>query len=114
VLLLAASALGGCAARSAGSYCDVLSAAEADWTDAGSTLKDPAAATRFVATLTRIEASAPEEVRADWASLRALVQKFTVPDPDLTALTRQMQGFETSAKRIEIHAKETCGVDLGK
>lgn len=113
VLLLSATSLGACSAGSAGSYCDALKTAEADWKDAGATLKDPASAARFVATITQIEASAPEEVKADWASLRVLVAKFTVAKPDLAALTKQMQGFEASAKRIETHAEETCGVDLG-
>ncbi|CAN7413088.1 hypothetical protein LJR027_002468 [Terrabacter sp. LjRoot27] len=112
-LLLSATSLGACSSGSTGSYCDALTTAEADWKDAGATLKDPAAAARFVATITQVEASAPEEVKADWASLHALVAKFTVDQPDLTALTKQMQGFESSAKRIETHAKETCGIDLG-
>ncbi len=112
-LLLTATSVAACSSGSTGSYCDALTAAEADWKDAGATLKDPAAASRFVATITRIEASAPEEVKADWASLQVLVTKFTVAKPDLTALTKQMQGFESSAKRIETHAKETCGIDLG-
>ena len=114
VLLLSAMALGACQLGSAGSYCDALKTAEADWKDPGATLKNPAAAARFVATITQIEASAPDEVKADWASLRVLVAKFTVAKPDLAALTQQMQGFEASAKRIETHAKETCGVDLGR
>jgi ABC-type glycerol-3-phosphate transport system substrate-binding protein len=112
-LLLSATFLGACSSGSSGSYCDALTAAEESWKDAGTTLRDPAAATRLVTTITQIEASAPEEVRAEWASLRALVAKFTVPEPDLAALTKQMQGFESAAKRIETHAKETCGVDLG-
>jgi ABC-type glycerol-3-phosphate transport system substrate-binding protein len=103
-LLLSAAALGACS----------LSAAESDWKDAGATLRNPAAAARFAASLTAIEASAPEEVRSDWASLRVLVSKFTVAKPDLAALTTQMQGFERSARRIETHAKETCGIDLGR
>jgi ABC-type glycerol-3-phosphate transport system substrate-binding protein len=111
---LAALALAACSASSTGSYCDVLRSAESGWKDAGNTLEDPAAAARFAATIARVQASAPEEVKADWASLRTLVEKFTVANPDLTALTKQMQGFETSAKRIETHAKETCGVDLGR
>jgi hypothetical protein len=114
-LLLAATSLGACSSTgSPGSYCDALSAAEADWKDTGATLKDPAAAARFVATITAIESTAPEEVKADWASLRTLVQQFTVADPDLSALTKRMQGFEASAKRIEVHARETCQVDLSR
>ncbi|WP_256795124.1 hypothetical protein [Terrabacter sp. Ter38] len=113
-LLLTATSLGACSSGSTGSYCDALTAAEADWKDASSTLKDPAAAARFVATITSIEASAPEEVKADWAQLQVLVTTFTVAQPDLAGLTRRMQGFESSAKRIETHAKETCGIDLGR
>jgi ABC-type glycerol-3-phosphate transport system substrate-binding protein len=112
-LLLTATSVAACSSGSTGSYCDALTAAEADWKDAGATLKDPAAAARFVATITSVEASAPEEVRTDWASLRVLVAKFTVAKPDLTELTKHMEGFESSAKRIETHAKETCGIDLG-
>ena len=112
-LLLSATCLGACSSGSTGSYCDALTAAEADWKDEGATLADPASAARFVTTITQIETSAPEEVKADWAKLEVLVTEFTVPTPDLTALTKQMQGFESSAKRIETHAKETCGIDLG-
>lgn len=75
-------------------------------------LKDPAAASRLAASVTQVEASAPDEVKADWASLLTLVQKFTVAHPDLTGLTKQLQGFEASSKRIEVHARETCQVDL--
>ena len=95
-----------------GSYCDVLRSVQADWKGGSSTLRDPAAAARLASTITQIEASAPDEVKADWASLHTLVGKFTVADPDLAALTKQLQGFESSAKRIEVHAKETCQVDL--
>lgn len=111
-LLLASAALAGCSSASTGSYCDVLRSVQADWKGGSSTLRDPAAAARLASTITQIEASAPDEVKADWASLHTLVGKFTVADPDLAALTKQLQGFESSAKRVEVHAKETCQVDL--
>ena len=112
-LLLTATSVAACSSSATGSYCDALTAAEADWKDAGATLKDPAAAARFVASITTVEASAPEEVKPDWAALRVLVAKFTVAKPDLAEVTKHMEGFESSAKRIETHAKETCGIDLG-
>lgn len=113
-LVVAATTLAGCSSSSPGPYCDVLRSVQADWKGGSATLKDPAAAARFMTSVTEVEASAPDEVKADWASLRTLVQKFTVANPDLTVLTRQMQGFEASAKRIEVHARETCQVDLSR
>lgn len=112
VLALTCAALAGCSSTSTGSYCDVLRSVQADWKGSSATLQDPAAAARLAAAISRVEASAPEEVKPDWASLRTLVGTFTVAKPDLTALTKQMQGFESSAKRVEVHAKETCQVDL--
>jgi hypothetical protein len=85
---------------------------QADWKGSSATLQDPAAAARLASAITQVEASAPEEVKADWESLHTLVQKFTVADPDLAALTKQLRGFESSAKRVEVHARETCQVDL--
>ncbi|MGW5241985.1 hypothetical protein ACWEOW_23900 [Monashia sp. NPDC004114] len=62
----------------------------------------------------QIETTAPHEVRAEWASLESLFEKFTVDNPDLASLTPQLQAFEAAAKRIEAHATETCGIDLGQ
>ena len=113
VLLVTMTALGGCASSS-GDYCDVLRSVQADWKGGTAVLQDPAAAARFMTSVTEVEASAPDEVKADWASLRTLVQQFTVANPDLSGLTKRMQGFEASAKRIEVHARETCQVDLSR
>ncbi|GAA2478508.1 hypothetical protein GCM10009858_14920 [Terrabacter carboxydivorans] len=112
-LLLSGTTLAGCSSSS-GSYCDVLRSVQADWKGGIAPLKDPAAASRFAASVAEVEASAPDEVKPDWASLHTLVQKFTVANPDLASLTKQLQGFEASAKRIEVHAKETCQVDLSR
>ena len=112
-LLLAPAGLGACSSPAEQPYCDALVSAQAEWKGAGASLADPAAATRFLRTVTRIEQQAPDEVRADWQALHRLFAKFTVADPDLGALTTQLKGFQTSAKRIEAHARETCGVDLG-
>jgi hypothetical protein len=111
--LLGLLALGGCTSSSA-AYCDALASAEAEWTDAGASLANPAAATRFLRTVTRVEQVAPAEVRADWESLHTLFAKFTVAEPDLGAVTAQLKGFESSAKRIETHAEETCEIDLAR
>jgi hypothetical protein len=97
-----------------GSYCDALHAAESQWSTGGASLASKAAATRFVATVRQIEATAPDEVKSEWASLETLFEKFTVDNPDLTSLTQQMQSFESAAKKIETHAKETCGIDLSE
>jgi hypothetical protein len=112
-VLVSLLAAGGCSAGTPGPYCDALSSAQAEWKQAGASLADPAAATRFLRTVTRIEQEAPEEVRADWQALHTLFAEFTVANPDLGALTKQLGGFESSAKRIETHARETCGIDLG-
>jgi hypothetical protein len=113
-LLLAPAVLGSCSSASVQPYCDALVSAQAEWRDAGASLADPAAASRFLRTVTRIEQQAPDEVRADWKALHTLFAKFTVAHPDLGALTAQLKGFQSSAKRIETHARETCGVDLGR
>lgn len=113
-LVLAALPLAGCSQAGTGSYCEALTSAQAQWHDAGATLRDPAAAARLVASVRRVEASAPAEVKADWTSLRSLFEAFTVARPDLAALTQRMGSYESSAKRVETHAKETCGVDLGR
>ena len=112
-LLLTPAVLGSCSSAAEQPYCDALVSAEAEWRDAGASLADPAAASRFLRTVTRIEQKAPDEVRADWKALHTLFAKFTVANPDLGALTAQLKGFQSSAKRIETHAHETCGVDLG-
>lgn len=112
-LLLSTAVLGSCSPAPEQPYCDALVSAEAEWKDAGASLADPASASRFLRTVTRIEQQAPDEVRADWKALHTLFAKFTVANPDLGALTAQLKGFQSSAKRIETHAHETCGVDLG-
>lgn len=112
-LLLASTVLGACSSSPTGRYCDALASAQTEWKDAGASLADPPAATRFLRTVTSIEHEAPDEVRPDWQALHTLFAKFTVANPDLGALTKQLEGFESSAKRIETHARETCGVDLG-
>ncbi|MBC9823241.1 hypothetical protein [Terrabacter sp. MAHUQ-38] len=96
------------------SYCDAVRDAEQEWSEAGASLQDPAAAARLVTTVRRIEASPPDEVRADWRKLLDLFERFTVDNPDLSSLTKQLAGLESAAKRVETHAKETCGVDLGR
>lgn len=113
-LLLATLCLTGCSQSDTGTYCDALTSAQAQWKDTGAALRDPAAAARLVASVRRVEASAPPEVKADWTSLRTLFEKFTVARPDLAALTRQMPSFESAAKRVETHARERCGVDLAR
>jgi len=97
-----------------GAYCDVLHAAESEWSSAGTSLRSKDAAKHLVATVQRIEATAPEEVRAEWASLESLFERFAADNADLTVLPQQLQGFESAAKRIETHAKETCGIDLAQ
>ncbi|MEW1953775.1 hypothetical protein [Terrabacter sp. NPDC080008] len=113
-LALAVLPLGGCNDDDTTAYCDALGSAQAAWQDAGDGLEDPAAATRLVASVRQVEASAPPEVKGDWTSLRSLFEKFAAPRPDLAALTRQLQSFESAAKRVETHARETCGVDLAR
>ena len=93
-------------------YCDALQSAEADWSSAGASLQNKEAATHFLATVKQIEATAPEEVKSEWVSLESLFATFTVDKPDLTAVSKRMQDFEGAAKKIETHAKETCGIDL--
>lgn len=113
LLLTTALPLAACSNGST-SYCDAVTAAEQDWSAAGASLQDPAAAARLVTTVRRIEASAPDEVKADWRKLLDLFERFTVDNPDLRSLTKQLAGLESAAKRVETHAKETCGVDLGR
>jgi hypothetical protein len=95
-------------------HCDALHSADAQWSSAQASLRSKEAASRLVATLKRIEETAPDEERPDWVVLETLFERFTVYDPDLTDLTPQMQAFESAAKRIEAHATETCGIDLGQ
>jgi hypothetical protein len=114
LLLTTALPVAACSNGSTSAYCDAVTAAEQEWSEAGASLHDPAAAARFVTTVSRIEASAPDEVRADWRKLLDLFERFTVDNPDLSSLTKQLAGLESAAKRVETHAKETCGVDLGR
>ena len=65
------------------------------------------------ATTTQIELTAPDEVKSEWASLQTLFEKFATDTPDLSGVTPEMTQFEEAAKRIEAHAKATCGIDLG-
>ena len=114
ILLSSMLPISACSSGSSTAYCDALRSAESEWSAAGASLANKAAATKFVATVKQIEATAPDEVKAEWASLESLFQKFTVDNPDLTSLTQQMQGFESAAKKIETHAKEVCGIDLAQ
>ena len=116
VLLLAAVAsalLGGCAGSDQAAYCTALGNASSQWAQAGASLGDKAAATRFVATVKAVEVTAPDEVRSQWVALQALFERFATDHPDLSGVTGEMKSFEEAAKRIEVHAKETCGIDLG-
>ncbi len=81
-------------ARSAGAgspdttaYCAALKAADAQWSQAGASLEDKAAATRFVATVKAVELTAPDEVKSEWASLQTLFEKFATDAPDLSGVT---------------------------
>ncbi len=113
ILIAAVLSIGACSSAG-GPYCDALRSAESEWATAGASLQNKQAATHFVVTVKQIEVTAPDEVKSEWASLESLFEKFTVDKPDLTTLTQQMQGFEGAAKKIETHAKETCGIDLSK
>ncbi len=106
--------LTGCSATDTASYCAALQAADAQWDQAGASLGDKAAATSFVATVKVVELTAPDEVKGEWASLQTLFEKFATDAPDLTDVTPQLKDFEDAAKRIEAHAEETCGIDLGQ
>ncbi|HET8987742.1 MAG TPA: hypothetical protein VFN43_04450 [Humibacillus sp.] len=114
VATLASPLVSGCGTSDPTAYCAALKAAEVQWSQAGASLEDKAAATRFVATVKGIELTAPDEVKSDWASLQTLFEKFATDTPDLTGVTPEMKDFEDAAKRIEAHAKETCGIDLGQ
>jgi hypothetical protein len=115
-LLVAAvvpSLLQGCTGSDEAAYCTALRGASSQWAQAGASLEDKAAATRFVSAVKAVEATAPEEVRPQWVALQTLFEKFEADRPDLSAVTAEMKDFEAAAKRIEVHAKETCGIDLG-
>jgi len=114
VATAATSLLVGCSGSDSTAYCAALKAAGTQWAQAGASLEDKAAATRFVATVKSIELTAPDEVRSEWASLQTLFEKFATDTPDLSSITPEMKDFEEAAKRIEAHAKETCGIDLGQ
>jgi hypothetical protein len=114
-LVLATLPLAGCAGGSdTSAYCGALRAAQSQWKSAGASLSDRGAATRFVASVRTIEVAAPDDVRAEWTSLRTFFQKFAVDNPDLKGLTKQMAGYEATAKKVETHARATCGVDLSR
>ena len=114
-VLLAALVLGGCSGGpDTTAYCDALRAAQSQWKTAGASLADRGAATRFVASVRTIEVAAPDDVHAEWTSLRTFFQKFAVDDPDLKGLTQQMAAYEATAKKVETHARATCGVDLSR
>ena len=114
VALAVASLVCGCGASDTTAYCAALQAADTQWSQAGASLEDKAAATRFVATVQAIELTAPDEVKSEWASLQTLFEKFAADAPDLSGVTPEMKDFEDAAQRIEAHAKETCGIDLGQ
>jgi len=114
-LVLAALPLAGCGGGSdTTAYCGALRAAQSQWKSAGVSLADRGAATRFVASVRTIEAAAPDDVHAEWTSLRTFFQKFAVDAPDLKGLTQQMAAYEATAKKVETHARATCGVDLSR
>lgn len=114
VATIASPLVGGCGTSDTTAYCAALKAADAQWSQAGASLEDKAAATRFVATVKGIELTAPDEVKSEWASLQTLFEKFATDRPDLSSVTPEMKQFEEAAKRIEAHAKATCGIDLGR
>ncbi len=104
----------GCGTSDTTAYCAALQAADTQWSQAGASLEDKAAATRFVATVEAIELKAPDEVKSEWASLQTLFEEFATDAPDLSGVAPEMKDFEDAAQRIEAHAKETCGIDLGQ
>jgi hypothetical protein len=53
-------------------------------------------------------------VKGEWATLQTLFEKFATDAPDLADVTPELKDFEDAAKRIEAHAEETCGIDLGQ
>ncbi|HET7799587.1 MAG TPA: hypothetical protein VFL38_04145 [Humibacillus xanthopallidus] len=113
VATMASPLVGGCSSSDPTAYCAALKAADAQWGQAGASLEDKAAATRFVETVKGIELTAPDEVKSEWATLQTLFEKFATDTPDLSSVTPEMKDFEEAAKRIEAHAKATCGIDLG-
>jgi ABC-type glycerol-3-phosphate transport system substrate-binding protein len=104
----------GCGSPDTAAYCAALKAADAQWSQAGASLEDKAAATSFVATVKTVELTAPDEVKSEWASLQTLFEKFATDAPDLTEVAPELKDFEDAAQRIEAHAKETCDIDLGQ
>ena len=112
--LLLALSVGACSGSGVSAYCDAVRAAQPDWTSAGSSLGNRQSATRFVASVRTIEQNAPEEVRADWSTLREFFQTFTAGQSNLSSLTGRLSTIDATAKRVETHARETCGVDLAK
>jgi hypothetical protein len=111
---VAPALLCGCSMPDNAAYCTALKAADAQWSQAGASLEDKAAATRFVATVKTVEVTAPAEVRSEWAALQTLFEKFATDRPDLSGVSAEMKEFQDAAKRIEAHAREACGIDLGQ
>lgn len=118
---LALSALAGCGddGGTAGigggdtdAYCDRLT----ELTEGAETLSaDPQAP---LDAITEIEGLAPEEVKADWTTLLAAFQQLQTLDPTQLDPNNPDMGFDREAlqaanNRIEQHAQEECGVDLG-
>jgi hypothetical protein len=112
--LVLALALGACGRSDVSPYCAALREAQSEWTTSGASLANRQAATRLVSRVRTIEERAPDEVRGDWETLLAFLEKFAVDRPDLPALTRQLGSVQATAKRVETHARATCGVDLAQ
>lgn len=103
---------GGTGGADTDAYCDRLS----ELTEGAETLSaDPQAP---MDAITEIESLAPEEVKADWGTLVAAFQRLqdldpTQLDPNNPDLGFDREELQAANDRIEQHAQEECGVDLG-
>ncbi len=93
-------------------YCDRLS----EIIEGAETLSaDPQAP---LAAISEIESLAPQEVKADWGTLLAAFQQLQTLDPTQLDPNNPDLGFDreelqAANNRIEQHARDECGVELG-
>jgi hypothetical protein len=110
--LVLALSLAACGRSDVSPYCAALQQAQSEWTTSGASLANRQGATRLVSRVRTIEENAPDEVRGDWKTLLVFLEKFAVDRPDLTTLTAELESVQATARRVETHARATCGIDL--
>lgn len=94
------------------SYCDAVRASSSELQGSRARLGDKDAMARVVGAFKKIEGAAPDDIKAEWTTLRSLLEKFTADNRDLLALAAEAEKLKPAAERVETQVKEACNIDI--